>query len=224
MQNQINNLPKLAKDKHKENKTFFTKLRKKPPKQLDYIMQELHEEEFERTDCLQCANCCKTTGPLFTDKDIQRISKSFKMKEQQFIENNTNKWSVENDARIEELMEKFAGTKLTTSERRQFESLKEHLTTLERIELKYRENSINNKTHVIPEIFKHIKNDLNDLAETQILESKSKMFLAQKSLNTTNLLSNLELGLLIIVGIAIQFVIFYRIKKTSYGSNLKTVD
>lgn len=155
---------------------------------------------------------------------IFEISTIVYQKEQQFIENNTNKWSVENDARIEELMEKFAGTKLTTSERRQFESLKEHLTTLERIELKYRENSINNNTNVIPEIFKHIKNDLNDLAETQILESKSKMFLAQKSLNTTNLLSNLELGLLIIVGIAIQFVIFYRIKKTSYGSNLKTVD
>ena len=155
---------------------------------------------------------------------IFELSTIVYQKEQQFIENNTNKWSVENDARIEELIEQFAGTKLTTSERRQFESLKEHLTTLERIELKYRENSINNNTHVIPEIFKHIKNDLNDLAETQILESKSKMFLAQKSLNTTNLLSNLELGLLIIVGIAIQFVIFYRIKKTSYGSNLKTVD
>lgn len=155
---------------------------------------------------------------------IFEISTIVYQKERQFIENNTNKWSVENDARIEELIEQFAGTKLTTSERRQFESLKEHLTTLERIELKYRENSINNNTHVIPEIFKHIKNDLNDLAETQILESKSKMFLAQKSLNTTNLLSNLELGLLIIVGIAIQFVIFYRIKKTSYGSNLKTVD
>ena len=155
---------------------------------------------------------------------IFEISTIVYQKEQQFIENNTNKWSVENDARIEELIEQFAGTKLTTSERRQFESLKEHLTTLERIETKYRENSINNNTHVIPEIFKHIKNDLNDLAETQILESKSKMFLAQKSLNTTNLLSNLELGLLIIVGIAIQFVIFYRIKKTSYGSNLKTVD
>ena len=155
---------------------------------------------------------------------IFEISTIVYQKEQQFIENNTNKWSVENDARIEELIEQFAGTKLTTSERRQFESLKEHLTTLERIETKYRENSINNNTQVIPEIFKHIKNDLNDLAETQILESKSKMFLAQKSLNTTNLLSNLELGLLIIVGIAIQFVIFYRIKKTSYGSNLKTVN
>ena len=86
MQDQINTLPKLAKDKHKENKTFFTKLKKKTPKRLDYLMEELHEEEFERTDCLKCANCCKTTGPLFTDKDIQRISKSFKMKAQQFIE------------------------------------------------------------------------------------------------------------------------------------------
>ena len=86
MQDQIQNLPKRAKDKHKENKTFFTKLKKKPPKKLDYIMQDLHRNEFERTDCLACANCCKTTGPLFTDKDIKRIAKYFKMKEQQFID------------------------------------------------------------------------------------------------------------------------------------------
>ena len=86
MQDQIDHLPKLAKDKHKENKSFFAKLKKKPPKKLDYLMQELHEAEFERTDCLDCANCCKTTGPLFTDKDIKRIAKFFKMKEQQFIE------------------------------------------------------------------------------------------------------------------------------------------
>lgn len=86
MQDQIDKLPKLAKDKHKENKTFFAKLKKKPPKQLDYFMQELHDEEFGRTDCLNCANCCKTTGPLFTDKDIERIAKFFKMKQQQFID------------------------------------------------------------------------------------------------------------------------------------------
>ena len=79
-------LPKLAKDKHKENKSFFTRLKKNPPKQLDYIMQELHEAEFESTDCLKCANCCKTTGALFTDKDIDRISKHFRQKPQQFIE------------------------------------------------------------------------------------------------------------------------------------------
>lgn len=86
MEEILNNLPKLAKDKHKENKTFFTKLKKKPPKQLDYIMQELHDAEFKKTDCLTCANCCKTTGPLFTDKDVQRIAKFFRLKPQQFID------------------------------------------------------------------------------------------------------------------------------------------
>jgi len=86
MQDFINNLPKLAKDNHNENKKFFAKLKKKPPKQLDYLMLELHEKEFERTDCLQCGNCCKTTGPLFTDKDIERISKHFKMKISQFVD------------------------------------------------------------------------------------------------------------------------------------------
>ncbi len=78
-------LPQRAKEKHNENKKFFSKLKARPPKRLDYIMQELHEEEFERTDCLQCANCCKTTGPLFTQADIERIAKYLKLKPQKFI-------------------------------------------------------------------------------------------------------------------------------------------
>lgn len=87
MQELLHNLPEFAKDKHKENKSFFAKLKKKPPKNLDYVMQELHTSEFEKTDCLTCANCCKTTGPLFTDKDIDRIAKYFKMKPNVFVEN-----------------------------------------------------------------------------------------------------------------------------------------
>ncbi|TDI81928.1 MAG: YkgJ family cysteine cluster protein [Bacteroidetes bacterium] len=78
-------LPQRAKDTHIEGNKFFAKLRRKPPKNLDALMLELHEAEFERTDCLSCANCCKTTGPLFTPKDIQRIAKHFKLKQQQFI-------------------------------------------------------------------------------------------------------------------------------------------
>ncbi len=82
----LGNLPKLAKEKHAENKKFFAKLKKKPPKDLDYVMQELHEEEFQRTDCLTCANCCKTTGPLFTTADVDRIAKHLRLKPQKFID------------------------------------------------------------------------------------------------------------------------------------------
>jgi uncharacterized protein len=82
----LNNLPKLAKDKHIENKKYFDKLKKKQPKNLDYIMQNLHDTEFKKTNCLSCANCCKTTGPLFTTADIERVAKHLKQKPQQFID------------------------------------------------------------------------------------------------------------------------------------------
>lgn len=81
----LRQLPNKARVKHQENKRFFAKLKKKPPKDLDYSMQELHEKEFATTDCLTCANCCKTTGPLFTSADIERISSYLKLKPQQFF-------------------------------------------------------------------------------------------------------------------------------------------
>lgn len=78
-------LPKLAAEKYLETKKYFAKLKKKTPKRLDLLMQDLHENEFKQTDCLTCANCCKTSSPIFTDKDISRISKHLRMKEHQFI-------------------------------------------------------------------------------------------------------------------------------------------
>lgn len=80
----LRNLPRLAEEKHAETKKYFAKLKKKSPKRLDVLMQDLHEKEFEKTDCLTCANCCKTTSPIFTDKDITRIAKHLRMKEHQF--------------------------------------------------------------------------------------------------------------------------------------------
>jgi len=85
MEKIIQELPEKAKEKWVENKKYFAKLKKKQRKRLDLLMNEIHEEEFERTDCLECANCCKTTSPIFTEKDISRISKYLKMKDEKFI-------------------------------------------------------------------------------------------------------------------------------------------
>ncbi|KQR95297.1 Fe-S-oxidoreductase [Chryseobacterium sp. Leaf180] len=74
----------LALQKQKEHKKFLDLLKKKPPRNLDYIVEETHEEVFEKINCLTCANCCKTTGPLFTEKDIERISKHLRMKAADF--------------------------------------------------------------------------------------------------------------------------------------------
>lgn len=79
-------LPSLAAQRKKENVAFFKKLKRKTPKNLDIVTQQLHDEAFEEIDCLTCANCCKTTGPLFTQTDINRIAKHFKMKPATFID------------------------------------------------------------------------------------------------------------------------------------------
>ena len=76
----------LAKETFVETKKYFQKLKKRQQKRLDPLMQDLHEKEFAKTDCLKCANCCKTTAPWLTDHDVARIAKHLKLKEQKFIE------------------------------------------------------------------------------------------------------------------------------------------
>ena len=75
-----------VKLKRKENTQFFKRLKNVKPKDLDKLIHPIHEEVFACTDCLECGNCCKTTGPLFTNKDISRISKHLKVKPSKFTE------------------------------------------------------------------------------------------------------------------------------------------
>lgn len=73
-----------AQRKQREHRKFLDDLKRKPPKDLDQSVLKTHDEIFAKTDCLQCANCCKTTGPLFTEKDIERISKHLRLKSADF--------------------------------------------------------------------------------------------------------------------------------------------
>ena len=86
MEEELGQELRRAKDRRAETRKFFARLRKKKPKKLDQHVSELHEEVFEEIDCLSCANCCKTTSPVFTDRDIERIAKHLRMKPSQFVE------------------------------------------------------------------------------------------------------------------------------------------
>ena len=70
----------------KENRIFFDKLKRTKPKNLDSQFHTLHEEVFEEIDCLACANCCKTTSPIFYNRDIERLAKHLRMKPGEFID------------------------------------------------------------------------------------------------------------------------------------------
>lgn len=62
-----------SKDQFKENLSFLKSLNGK--KQIDNRAAELHDEVFDKIDCLACANCCKTTPALVSRPDAKRISK-----------------------------------------------------------------------------------------------------------------------------------------------------
>lgn len=74
---------KKSKEKQKQYKSFLERADKnKVLKQLP----QLHQEAFEKVDCLQCAACCKNYSPRFKTPDVKRISKHLGMKESNFIE------------------------------------------------------------------------------------------------------------------------------------------
>jgi Fe-S-cluster containining protein len=75
-----------SKNKERENQKFLSGLKKKDSRKVDDLFHTVHEEVFEEIDCLQCANCCKTTSPIFYQNDIERVSKALKMKPGDFIE------------------------------------------------------------------------------------------------------------------------------------------
>ena len=73
-----------ARKKLPETRKFFQRLKKNSPKNIDLIVQSLHEEVFNKLNCLECANCCKILGPLLTDKDIARIATALKIRPSEF--------------------------------------------------------------------------------------------------------------------------------------------
>ena len=69
----------------KEIEKSLQRFKKKKPKFVDELFEDLHNKAFKSIDCLSCANCCKTTSPIFRDVDIKRIAKRFRVNEMQFI-------------------------------------------------------------------------------------------------------------------------------------------
>ncbi len=79
----LTNWQKKSEEHQKPYKNFLQKADKnKVLKQLP----QLHEEAFEKIDCLSCAACCKNYSPRFKTPDIKRISKHLKMRESELIE------------------------------------------------------------------------------------------------------------------------------------------
>jgi hypothetical protein len=82
---ELSGLIKRAEKAEPSTRALFKKWKKKPPEKLDMKVQKLHEEVFEKYDCLTCANCCRTLGPKVTGRDIEKLSKFLKIRTSKFV-------------------------------------------------------------------------------------------------------------------------------------------
>ncbi|MCX7744488.1 MAG: YkgJ family cysteine cluster protein [Flavobacteriales bacterium] len=83
---QYSEIIQKARSRKKELRKFCNGLKTKKSGFVDQLFHEAHEKAFDEIDCLACANCCKTTGPLFTSKDVERIAAYLKLKPGEFAE------------------------------------------------------------------------------------------------------------------------------------------
>jgi Fe-S-cluster containining protein len=79
----LNNWEKKSAEHQKNYQHYLKKANKN---KVLKALPDLHEEAFEKINCLDCANCCKNYSPRFKMPDIKRISKVLGMKETAFIE------------------------------------------------------------------------------------------------------------------------------------------
>ena len=83
----LHNWQKRAKEKQKQFRQFLARANKNAVLKR---LPALHEEAFEKIDCLQCAACCKNYSPRFKTPDVKRISKHLGLKEGVFIDTYLN--------------------------------------------------------------------------------------------------------------------------------------
>ena len=124
--------------------------------------------------------------------------------------------TASNDS-IRSLINKFSKTYLTEQEAVHFQSLENSLNSLFNHEKQLNLEKIDDKLptiDVIDNYYERIYIDLDALSKIQIEESRRQIMQSNKSIDTSDLISRIEIGVLIFIGIMLQLLIFLKPLKT----------
>ncbi len=82
-------IPEGWEKESKEHQKVYKRLLEKGDKnKMLKALPDLHEEAFEKINCLECANCCRNYSPRFKQPDIKRIAKYLRIKEGDLVSQN----------------------------------------------------------------------------------------------------------------------------------------
>ncbi len=147
---------------------------------------------------------------------LYKISRQIQVKRELIQRSDIEQWSDLNTAlndSIQILNDRFASTQLTENEALVFESLKRNIRSLREYELKLQRNDPLNTeltTSGSERYFTAVYDDLDALFKIQLEESDKVISNANRAIDTSNLISRIEIGVLIAIGLLIQLLVFMR--------------
>ncbi len=75
----------LAQKKWATTKVFLKTLKNKRPVDIDKVFHRIHNEVFEKINCLECGNCCASISPVLNNADVNRLVDAAHMKRPDFM-------------------------------------------------------------------------------------------------------------------------------------------
>jgi len=79
----------LGEKKREENLRFRKHMKSRD--HSDRILRRIAVDVEEQIDCLQCANCCRVATAKVTERDIERLARSLRIKPARFLAEYTEK-------------------------------------------------------------------------------------------------------------------------------------
>ena len=115
---------------------------------------------------------------------------------------------------IKVLLNKFGTTRLTAKESKTFESLKSNLNNLYQYDQQLSQSEILNSDlpslDVVENQYTEVMKDMDALAQIQMLEGKREIINSNRVIETSDLISQIEMAALILIGFIIQLLIFVK--------------
>lgn len=75
----------FAEQREEENFFYVRSLKFKDSEKVDSLARRMHQEAFDKIDCLQCGNCCKVSKPILNKSDVKRIADFLGISSEQVI-------------------------------------------------------------------------------------------------------------------------------------------
>ncbi|MGR3810313.1 MCP four helix bundle domain-containing protein [Jiulongibacter sp. NS-SX5] len=110
---------------------------------------------------------------------------------------------------IEGLISRYELTRITPNERIALNHLKTNLNDIEELESTLNPSEIPGSASIISKL-ERVKNNLTELSKIQLREGKKEKLTSDKTFETVDLFTKIEMVFLIVMGVLIQIIILYK--------------